>query len=209
MKTLVYDDYGRLYLGKNTLINWFPTTVIKHRRFIKIERLTTNCLKITPLVEPNKLENLIKGIIGELGIFQLIYSCGMGYIHCYKPVIDMEGIDLIINLQHKRTPIYLQVKCGFDPSGRLWHYISPKIYNFNPSDNFFIVLLHFDLMNLDFYDYVYIIPSKKLHLIAKIKNEKYEFNYNIINPSNLPEYRKKRTELVSFLFDQFRKLERI
>ena len=206
-KTLKYDENGRLYIGNKTLKNWFSADIIEHRRFIKVERLVNNYLKLTPLVESDKVENSIKGEIGELGIFQLIYSSGMGYIHCYRPIKDMEGIDVILNMQYKRNPIYLQVKCGFDPNGQLWFDVPPEVTSFTPSNNFFIICMLYDLKELDFYDYLYVIPSKDLYRIAKIKNKMYQIRSNIKNPSDLSEYRIKRTELVAFLFEKFRKLE--
>ena len=216
LTTLNYNKYGRLYIGKSILKKWFSKILIKHRRFLKVEKIENKYLRLVPLVESNKVKNPIKGEIGELGIIQLIYSCGMGYIHCYRPVKDMEGIDIILNMEYKRIPIYLQIKCGFSQNGKISFRIKPKVEDFTPSDNFFIICLLFDLEELDFFDYLYIIPSTKLsdseikkHIkISKHENKEYYYlNSNLKNPNHLSKYRINRTELVANLFKQFRKLE--
>ena len=169
-----------------------------------------------PLVESDKLKSSIKGEIGELGIINLISSCSIGYIHCYRPVKDMEGIDLILNMEYKRSPIYLQIKCGFSQEGKISFRFKPKVEDFTPSDNFFIICLLFDLQTLDFFEDLYIIPSIKLsdpeinnHIkIRQVKNKEFfHLKSNIKKENYLSKYRINKNELVSYLFEQFRKME--
>ena len=104
-----------------------------------------------------------KGDIAESKIAEMITLYGKTALSCYKPVSDVEGIDLIVKKRDapSHDAAYLQIKSNFRPN--------PSSFTASVKDGpelknkrLAIVFCFFDVSKGDFADCMWFVPAKDL-----------------------------------------------
>jgi len=107
-----------------------------------------------------------KGDIAEARIAELITLYGNTALVCYKPVSDVEGIDLIVKERGSLKTMYLQIKSRFgdDPS-RIFAYAvkSSTVIDNYAMANIFCV---FDTEQGDIWNFLWFVPAPDLIKLA-------------------------------------------
>lgn len=122
------------------------------------------------IVNLSGLSSASKGNIVEDRIKELLLLYGQGLLNVYRPVIDNEGIDLIVLRNGVFHPIFLQVKSRFDVKERGNFIIDVSSSTFQPHHSFFIVGASFDPVNMEIEDNILVIKSLDLEEMANRVN---------------------------------------
>jgi len=156
-------------------------------------------------VDPSKLNSTIKGDIVEDGIKDLILLHGGGLLNVYKPVSDIEGIDMIVVKKKHFYPIFLQIKGRY--SQKVWE-ISSK--NFTPHENYYIVTASFDPRLNGMGEYILLIPSIVLGHKRKLKNRELRQVSSSLKDSSKgkwAKYKYKKEDLAAELIKRFKEMK--
>jgi hypothetical protein len=186
-KELTYNPkYGRLF----GLVNYFrkneatPNDVVKFEireddkvvltyKKIKDKEKEISSIDIEEaedIIKVSELPSQTKGNIVEQRVAELILLYGQGLLNAYKPISDIEGIDLIVVKRGVFQPIFIQVKSRYNlRSGNIQ--VGIKCNNFNSHHSFFVVAAYFDPKEIDISDYLIFIPSEDFKNKANIVNK--------------------------------------
>ena len=106
------------------------------------------------------ISNITKGDVMEDRVKEYILLNSQGLLTIFKPVIDNNGIDLIVMRRGVYHPVYLQVKSRFNVynTGVMELSISKKTFTTN--DNFFVVGVSFNKDAMDVDDKILFVPSE-------------------------------------------------
>lgn len=183
--------------------------------YISIQQLDITKL---PSVVPEKVGTLIdianipsgaKGNIVEDRIKELILLLGQGVLNVYKPVIDNEGIDLVILKNGQFHPIFLQVKSRYNAydSKNLTLTISK---NFKSHHSYYLIGVSFNPKTLTIDEPILMVPSKNIQDRAtKLSDGKYRIvaSLKANSKDQWQQYMVTKEELISILFEKFAIME--
>lgn len=112
-----------------------------------------------------------KGNIAEARVAELITLYGT-HLSCYRPIADVEGIDLIVKEKGSLKSIYIQVKSNFsDDFGRPF-IANVKAASVVDSYSMALVFCLFDTARGDIHDWIWFVPAPDfLHMATRDKND--------------------------------------
>ena len=167
------------------------------------------------LIDFSELPAQTKGNIVEQRIGELILLYGQGLLNVYKPISDIEGIDLIVVKKDVFRPLFIQVKSRYNLRGRNNLQIAIKQRGFRSHHSFFIVGAYFNPQKMDIDDYIIFIPSEDFQKISFRVREGREGALYVLNTPLSPESRGrfakfiiKKENLVNKIFEKFQEIER-
>lgn len=130
------------------------------KKFERKEKYLTpvNMEQAKEIIDISGLSSQAKGNIVEQRIAELILLYGQGFLNVYKPIADIEGIDLIVVKRGYFQPIFIQVKSRYNLRRNLLQ-IGVKKKGFIAHHSFFIVGAYFNPAKIDIDDYLVFIPS--------------------------------------------------
>lgn len=156
------------------------------------------------LIDISGLTSIEKGNIVEDRIKELILLYGQGLLNVYKPVVDKEGIDLIVNKSGTFKTIFIQVKSRFNAveNKKLVLTIRPQPAHYS----YYILGAAFNPATLELEDNLLLIPSHVL-----IEKGTHLNSGNIRVTASLKDGSKdiwqpffiKKSELVNKLIEKF------
>jgi len=166
------------------------------------------------IVNISDLSSQAKGNIVEQRVAELILLYGQGLLNVYKPIADIEGIDLVVLKKGVFQPIFIQVKSRFNLRNNQLQ-IGIKKNGFNPHHTFFVVGAYFDARKVDIHDYLVFIPTvefqKKSVLVRKDSNDAlHVLNTRLSGETNgkYSDYIIKKENLVNKIFEKFVEIEK-
>lgn len=230
-KDLTYNSkYGRLF----GLVSYFrkneatPNDVVEfeikddNRVFLNYKKIKEIEKEIIPIeisdaeeiINVSELPSQTKGNIVEQRIAELILLYGQGLLNVYKPISDIEGIDLIVVKKGIFQPIFIQVKGRYNlRNGNIQ--IGVKYDNFIAHHTFFVVAAYFNPKEIDISDYLIFIPSEdfknKTNIVNKGKdNAKYVLSSKLNKEYNgrFSGFVIKKENLVNKIFEKFKEIEK-
>jgi len=109
------------------------------------------------------LDSTAKGNIAEDRVKEYILLYGQGLLNVYKPVIDKDGVDLIVLQSGIFHPLHIQVKSRYNvkANGQMTLTISGS--TFKPHYSFYIVGVSFNKQTLEIDNKILFIPSDVVH----------------------------------------------
>jgi len=134
-----------------------------HLSFKKPSKSTTEdgtIKEAEKIVDLSGLSSIAKGDIVEDRIKELLLLHGQGMLNVYKPVIDSEGIDLIVVRNGQFHPIFLQIKGRFTLHQKNGLILSIKSKTFNPHPNYFLIGAYFNPKTLELNEDILLVPSQ-------------------------------------------------
>lgn len=230
-KELTYNPkYGRLF----GLVNYFRKNESTPNDIVEFEIRENNKVVLTykkikdkekeissieieeaeDIINVSELPSQTKGNIVEQRIAELILLYGQGLLNVYKPISDIEGIDLIVVKKGVFQPIFIQVKGRYNlRNGNIQ--IGVKYNNFNAHHTFFVVAAYFDPKDIDISDYLIFIPSEDFKNKANVVNKGKDKAMYVLNSRLTKEYDGrfsdfviKKENLVNKIFEKFKEMER-
>ncbi|AZB34256.1 hypothetical protein [Chryseobacterium bernardetii] len=134
---------------------------------------------------------------------------GQGVLNVYKPVIDNEGIDLVVLKNGQFHPIFLQIKSRYNAyhSKKLTLTISK---NFKAHHSYYMLGVSFNPETLTIDEKMLMVTSKDVQKKAtKLSDGKYRITASLKNNSKdqWQEYMVNKEELISILFEKFAVME--
>lgn len=229
-KELTYNPkYGRIfglvvYFRKNNAVpNDFVEFEIREDKkivlnFRKTSKKEKELTVITideakEIIEVSELPSQVKGNIAEDRVGHLILLYGQGLLNVYKPISDIEGIDLIIVKKGVFQPIFIQVKSRYNLRGKLFQ-IGVQGKNFKSHHTFYIVGAYFNPQKMAIDDYLVFIPSIVFQKEASVVNKEKKNEKLVLTTSLSPEYSGKyekyiirKENLVNKIFEKFQEIE--
>ncbi len=100
-----------------------------------------------------------KGRMAETLIAAHLVLGSDGLINVSTPLVDDEGVDLLLNLRDKSKHMLLQVKSRFGLSGKGSYIASLKRSSFKPSEELYILFAFIDLQKLELGETAWLVPS--------------------------------------------------
>lgn len=100
-----------------------------------------------------------KGDIAEARIAELITLYGDTALVCYKPVSDVEGIDLIVKEKGSLKTIYIQIKSRFGDNPDEIYTATTKAAGVSDNYSMAVVFCYFDTEEGDLWDYLWFVPA--------------------------------------------------
>ncbi|OGN00684.1 MAG: hypothetical protein A3B91_05030 [Candidatus Yanofskybacteria bacterium RIFCSPHIGHO2_02_FULL_41_29] len=178
----------------------------------KLESITTDEAK--ELIDVSELSSQVKGNIVEERIGHLILLYGQGLLNVYKPISDIEGIDLIVVKKGIFQPVFIQVKGRYNLRGKDNLQIGVSTKSFEAHHTFYVVGAYFDPQKMDLHEYLVFIPSTTFKKSAVIVNRgKVNEKYVLTSPlspgysGKYSDFIIKKENLVNEIFDKFREIE--
>lgn len=149
-----------------------------------------------------------KGDIVEDRIKELILLYGQGMLNVYKPVNDIEGIDLIVLKNNQFQPIFLQIKSRFDAYSSKKLTITLK--NFKAHHSYYVVGVSFHAQKLEVENKLFLFPSKKVEEKTNLLGRgQRQITTSMKSRSNdqWQEFAVTKEEFVNKLFEKFAEME--
>lgn len=164
----------------------------------------------SPSLDISNLSTQVKGNIIEDRVKEIILLYGQSLLNIYKPVIDNEGIDLLVMKNGFYHPIFLQVKSRYNAVEEV-NLVLTLSRTFKPHMNFHIVGIAFNTNSLELEDRILFIPSEVISKEAiHLKNGTIRITASL-NKSSRDKWQKymvSKEELVSKLIEQFTEMEK-
>jgi hypothetical protein len=230
-KELTYNPkYGRLF----GLVDYFrknkatPNDIVEfeimddNRVLLKFEKIgkeekeksSIDIEDAKEIINVSELPSQIKGNIVEQRIAELILLYGQGLLNVYKPISDIEGIDLIVVKRGIFQPIFIQVKSRYNLRNDNIQ-VGIKYNNFKSHHSFFVVAAYFNPKEIDIHDYLIFISSEKFKKTANVVNRgKDKASYVLRSRLNndykgkFSEFVIKKENLVNKIFEKFNEIEK-
>jgi hypothetical protein len=160
------------------------------------------------------LPSRTKGNIVEERIGQLILLYGRGLLNTYKPISDIEGIDLVVFKKDSFLTLYRQVKSKYQlRNGNLFQ-IGVKQRGFRAHEMFYVVGAYFNPEKMDLDDRLILIPSKEFQKKAvKVRNGTADALYVLtttLSPNHKSKFAKyiiNKEQLVGNILEKFKEIE--
>jgi hypothetical protein len=166
------------------------------------------------IINVSDLSTQAKGNIVEQRIAELILLYGQGLLNVYKPIADIEGIDLVVVKKGIFQPIFIQVKSRFNLRKNNFQ-IGVKQNNFKPHHSFFVVGAYFDPKRIDIFDYLVFIPTEEFVKRAVLvregqKEAMYALRCRLSDEGTgrFTEFIVKKENLVNKIFEKFQEIEK-
>jgi len=112
------------------------------------------------LIDLSGLTSIEKGDIIEDRIKELLVLYGQGLLNVYKPVVDKEGIDLLVTKSGTFKTIFIQVKSRFNAVEN--NQLVLTIKKQKPHYSYYVVGAAFNPATLELEDRLLLIPSHEL-----------------------------------------------
>jgi len=160
-------------------------------------------------IDISNLSSTAKGNIMEDRIKEIILLRGQGMLNVYKPVIDNEGIDLIVLKNGQFHSLYLQVK------SRYTAYKDQKLIltlsrTFKPHHSYYVVGVSFNQETMEIDDKIFLAKSIEISDKAiKMQDGKLRITASM-NENSKDTWSKNwvtKDEFVDLLFEKFASLE--
>ncbi len=149
----------------------------------------------------SKISSKQKGDIAEARIAELIMLYSDTGLICYKPVSDVEGIDLIVKEKGSLKTIYIQIKSRFGNNPGKIYTATTKAINVIDNYSMAIIFCFFDTEEGDLWDYLWFVPmpdfvrlanksqrGKSLGFVAgRKKRESNKWDKYLIEKQNLAD----------------------
>lgn len=100
-----------------------------------------------------------KGDIAEARIAELITLYGDTVLVCYKPVSDVEGIDLIVKEKGSLKTMYIQIKSRFGDNPGEIYTATARAASIIDNYSMAAVFCYFDTEEGDLWDYLWFVPA--------------------------------------------------
>lgn len=223
MKQLLYNtDYNRIF----GLTSWYKQNNIKtgdvlvvaiedqevrisSPKGLKKKITSSEEIKEDKGIDISNLSSGAKGNIVEDRVKELVLLLGQGLLNVYKPVIDNEGIDLIVLKSGQFHPLFLQVKSRYNAleSQKLTLTISG---NFKAHHSYFLIGVPFDSQSMQMGEKILCVPSKqvlekaivsssgKLRIVASLKSN---------SKDQWQEFMLSKEQFIEVLFNKFALME--
>lgn len=129
---------------------------LRARKAEKLKKLEE--IELPSPVDISNLSTQAKGNIIEDRVKEMVMLYGQGLLNIYKPVIDNEGIDLIVLKNGEFHPLFLQVKSRYNAveSGNLTLTLSKT---FKAHESFYVVGVAFNSNTLEVENRLLCVPS--------------------------------------------------
>jgi hypothetical protein len=223
-KQLTYNaDYYRIF----GLTRWYKKNDLHVGDFITVERSgnkfllsthnattsTDSLTKAEQLIDISGLSSQAKGHIMEDRVKELLILYGQGLLNVYRPVVDTEGIDLIILRNGMFHPIFLQVKSNFTAHKRGNMILDISAKTFKPHHSYFIVGVSFNSQNLEIDENILLIPSHEVKRIGQNINSYNKIRITASIKGNAMDkwagFMLKKQQLAEKLLEKFSQLDEI
>lgn len=109
-------------------------------------------------VKPTKLSSKQKGEITENRAAEMITLGSSGYLSCFRPFSDDDGLDIVINPKGQFKPLFLQVKSRFKLQKNNSFIQNVGLKTFSPNKHFYILFMLFNDKTLEV-DALWLVPS--------------------------------------------------
>lgn len=106
----------------------------------------------------SQLSSKQKGEITENRAAEMITLGSNGYLSCYRPITDDDGLDIIINPKGQFKPLFLQVKSRFKLQKNNSFIQNVGLKTFSPNKHFYILFILFNDKALEI-DAIWLVPS--------------------------------------------------
>lgn len=166
------------------------------------------------IIDTGKLPAPVKGNIVEQRIAELILLYGQGQLNVYKPLADIEGIDLIVVKKGVFQPIFIQAKGRYNLRNNQIQ-IGIRERNFVAHHSFFVVVAYFNPKKIDLDDYLIFISSENFKEEANVinrgsNNAKYILTCPLDQGYNgrFAQYIIKKENLVNKIFEKFTEMKK-
>lgn len=228
-RSLSYNPKHRRIFG---LTKWYrkhnakpkdEVTLVKHSEnkyelYFKSRDIVTEKQKeeeAEELIDLSGLSSKAKGDIVEDRIKELLLLHGQGLLNIYKPVIDIEGVDLIVVKSGQFHPIFLQIKGRYNLHKDRSLILSVRVKTFNPHLNYYVIGVFFDPKTLEINENILLIPSKDLVKNAiTVKSKKRGEWYRIVSgltenyAGKWAKYLINKNELATRLIEKFEEINK-
>jgi hypothetical protein len=150
------------------------------------------------------LSTVQKGNIIESQIANILILQSDGNISPSIPIVDDNGIDLILNLKNSFKTLFLQVKSRFITNKRYKNRLDFQVdkNKFNVSNNYYVLCVYFD-QDESKIDTIWLIPSENVSLDS-VKLEKFYrivANRNENSNDKWSEFKVSQKELIQKIID--------
>lgn len=167
------------------------------------------------IIDISDLSAPAKGNIVEQRIAELILLYGQGLLNVYKPIIDIEGIDLIVIKKDSFKPIFIQVKSRYNLTQNRNLQLRIRGKNFKIHHSYFIVGAYFNPQKIDLDDLLLFISSEDYKNKASVvrRGQDNEF-YAVSIPLSdnyqgiFSKYIIKKENLVNKILEKFEEIEK-
>jgi len=123
-----------------------------------------------------KISTKQKGDIAEARIAELIVLYGVTTLSCYKPLSDVEGIDLIVKGKDSLKTMYIQIKSRFGNNPDKTFSATTKSVSIADNNSMALIFCFFDTERGDLWDYLWFVPAQDfIEKANKLNNDKYGF----------------------------------
>jgi len=226
-KSLLYNPEHRRIFG---LTSWFKENKADVGDLVVIT-IKEGCyifiLKKQEIKEENKqeeeakesinlsgLSSQAKGDIVEDRIKELIILHGLGSLNVYKPVIDIDGVDLIVAKKGHFHPLFIQSKGRYNLHKDKQIILRVRVNTFTPHENYYVVGAFFNPSTLELDEYILLIPSKEIKenaVVVKSNNgELYSIVSSLKKDSNTKwsKFLVKKSDLAKVLIEKFEEMNK-
>ncbi|MEK7619470.1 MAG: hypothetical protein AAB416_04545 [Patescibacteria group bacterium] len=187
--------------------------------FLKVDESEKNVTVPTSeeaeeIIQVSEISSVVKGNVVEGRIAELILLYGQGLLNVYKPIADVEGVDLIVVKKGCFHPLFIQVKSRFNLRGKSFQ-IALRKMTFTPHHLFFIVGAYFNPVKMDIDDRLVLIPSIDFSRLSVSVNKDTDRETMVLNTPFSDSYTGKyapyifpKFRLVDELLEKFQELEK-
>lgn len=179
---------------------------------IKKEEITEE--EAQEVIDLSNLSSPAKGNIIESRIAELVMLYGQGLLNVYKPVIDIEGIDLIVIKHGIFQPLFLQVKSRYILVKDKSLLVDLKEKSLKPHHTYFLVGVYFNPKTLEVHDNILFVPTEDIPKISTKVNANGETRHRLVvslqpnSKQKLTKYLVKKTDFVNKLLEKFAEIEK-
>lgn len=224
--TLTYNATHHRVFG---LTKWYREAGAEPKRIVQIEELGNGAFRLQlrevaagrdytteeaqEIIDFSGLSAAAKGNIIEDRIKEQILLMGQGLLNVYKPVSDIEGIDLIVVKRGVFQPIFLQIKGRFGLTSGKNFLCDIRIKTFRPHHTYFVVGAYFNPSELELHDSVILVPTETVAKQARKVKGKGDERYRIQTPLSQGSGNKwapficKKQDLAHLLLQKFKEIE--
>lgn len=166
------------------------------------------------ILDLSEVPSSVKGKIVEERVAELIQLYGQGLLNVYRPLADVEGIDLIVVKNGVFQPLFIQVKSRFNLRGKNFQ-IGVRVKTFVPHHAFFVAGVFFDPVKMDIADHLIFLPTDEFKELANEVRKDTKDALLVLNtrldPSShgrFAQYIVRKDNLVNKLFEKFSEIEK-
>lgn len=127
-----------------------------------------------------------------------------GAINVSTPMVDDEGVDLVLNLSGEAKHLLLQVKSRFTLTGKGAYRSQVRRASFNPRKDLYLLFAYFDKQEGELGDTMWLVPT--IDFSEKTKNQNMDRKYLVFqtrfnSKDRWESYRVEKTQLPGKIVD--------